>query len=674
MRFDVEGGGYAFPQRTLDYLDHGATEGNRNDALFDAAGQFRDARKSLQEASDALIPRGTADGLSRTECVRTIKSAYNHSPREPIGNGRDGVDLRWHGDSRAQAQPPVYRRIHVEPEPLPPALDEGGKAAITYLETFEPEAFVAIGYRYEKIDEEGKIALPITQGQVRTVESWIADIKVRGMDQVFPYVDGVFVRVNPMKDADGKADKDVACRKDILVEADEGSLEEQLAAIKKIGLPIRAMVCSGDRSVNAIVTIDAPDEDSYRERYQVVREFCEQSLGLKLDPKNKNPSRYTRLPGVKRILRDHRTNEKLLYPDDSPIVVEQTLLAVNLPGKPWDDWVKCLPIETPEDPEKEFIDALAQKYEAALHTSEQLETLEIPKRRFLLGNWMREGDLGFVFGERGAGKTFLVDALVTYLSAGKALAEWAVPEPVSVLLVDGEMPLDAHRDRIKGMQPGNPLLHVLHHESLFDMTGLAMNLTDPRQQKAITALCVKLSKKLLVLDNLSCLFSGMKENDADAWELVLNWLLDLRRRKIAVLIVHHASRSGTMRGTSKREDAAFWIIRVEEAKNRPEEETGAKFQTIFEKQRNSPLREWTMEWTFQTEADGQVSIGCVEIAFSGKVLQLIQDGLHSATDIADELKSTKGTISKTAQKLKNQNLIEIDGRGQYRPRGFMKKT
>jgi hypothetical protein len=93
-----------------------------------------------------------------------------------------------------------------------------------------------------------------------------------------------------------------------------------------------------------------------------------------------------------------------------------------------------------------------------------------------------------------------------------------------------------------------------------------------------------------------------------------------------------------MRGTTKREDAAFWIIRVEEVKNRPEEETGARFQTIFEKQRNSQIREWTMEWTFQTQADGQISIGCTEIAFSRKVLQLIQDGLRSATDIAEELK------------------------------------
>jgi hypothetical protein len=51
----------------------------------------------------------------------------------------------------------------------------------------------------------------------------------------------------------------------------------------------------------------------------------------------------------------------------------------------------------------------------------------------------------------------------------------------------------------------------------------------------------------------------MRENEADSWELVNNWLLDLRRRKIAVVIIHHAGRSGEMRGTSKREDNVFLI-------------------------------------------------------------------------------------------------------------------
>jgi len=47
------------------------------------------------------------------------------------------------------------------------------------------------------------------------------------------------------------------------------------------------------------------------------------------------------------------------------------------------------------------------------------------------------------------------------------------------------------------------------------------------------ALCVEKAIKVLIIDNLSCLVSGVKENDADAWEILLAWLLDLRRRRTA---------------------------------------------------------------------------------------------------------------------------------------------
>jgi AAA domain-containing protein len=268
--------------------------------------------------------------------------------------------------------------------------------------------------------------------------------------------------------------------------------------------------------------------------------------------------------------------------------------------------------------DQELFEELLTKYSAAICTSQELESLDIPPRQFLMGKWMREGDLGFVFGERGSGKTWFIGAIATHLSAGRDLRDWSVGEAIDVLLIDGEMPLDAARDRLKGMSPNNSRLHVLHHEKLFDQAGLAINLTNERLQRVITEICISKGIKLLVIDNLSCLFSGIKENDADEWEKVLNWLLDLRRRRIAVLIVHHASRTGTMRGTSKREDAAFWVIRVDEVKDREEQEKGARFETTFVKQRNSDSREWTREWTFRTEPGGEVSIGCKEISFDEK--------------------------------------------------------
>jgi AAA domain len=323
-----------------------------------------------------------------------------------------------------------------------------------------------------------------------------------------------------------------------------------------------------------------------------------------------------------------------------------------------------------EDPDQLF-NELFQKYAGAVRTSEELEKIEIPSRKKLMGEWLYEGDLGFVYGERGSGKTWFVDAIASYLSTGTGLHGWDAPEAANVLLIDGEMPIDSARSRLKGMRQGNPRLHVLHHEMLFNVCGLAMNLTNERVQRVLTAICIEKQIKLLILDNLSCLFSGIKENDADEWEKVLNWLLDLRRRHVAVLIVHHAGVSGRMRGTTRREDAAFWVIQVDEVKDRQEHEKGACFQTIFTKQRNSDSREWTREWSFKTEPNGQISIGCKEISFDEKVFQLIQSGLTSATDIANELGVHKSTVCRSAQRLITDNIIEMQGKC-YRPRGFMK--
>jgi AAA domain-containing protein len=327
--------------------------------------------------------------------------------------------------------------------------------------------------------------------------------------------------------------------------------------------------------------------------------------------------------------------------------------------------------EAAQEEEKLFSELL-ERYEIAVCTSLELETIPITPRKSIMGEWMKEGDTGFVYGERGSGKTWFIDAIAVHASTGQELEGWSVTEPAEVLLIDGEMPVDVFRDRIAGMSRANKRLHTLHHEILFDRTGLVMNLTNERTQRIITKLCIKKKIKLLILDNLSCLFSALRENEADEWEKVLNWLLDLRRRRIAFLIVHHASRTGTMRGTSKREDSAFWVIRVDEVKGRPPNEKGARFQTTFTKQRNSASPEWTREWTFQTQSEGQISIGCTELSFDSKVLQLIQDGLTRASDIADELGVVRSTVSKTAKRLEAAKLIEIKKR-QYLPRGFMNK-
>ncbi len=136
---------------------------------------------------------------------------------------------------------------------------------------------------------------------------------------------------------------------------------------------------------------------------------------------------------------------------------------------------------------------------------------------------------------------------------------------------------------------------VQRTEALFHLTGKVLNLADRATQDALTARMLADGASVVILDNLSCLFSGVKENEADAWEGVLPWLLTLRRNRIAVIIVAHAGRNKEMRGTSRREDAAFWVIRLDEIEGDARE--GARFLSRFTKDRkaraSSPRRDGT---------------------------------------------------------------------------------
>jgi AAA domain len=319
--------------------------------------------------------------------------------------------------------------------------------------------------------------------------------------------------------------------------------------------------------------------------------------------------------------------------------------------------------------EEELFQKLADEYSKSVVTSARLGDLTIQPRKQIIGDWMREGDLGFVYGFRGSGKTWFVDFLASGVSSGKApIDTWEFHSAENVLLVDGEMPYDDFKERLQAFGV-NEMLHALHHDVIFQQNGKSLNLTNPIMQRVITHICDAKAIKLLILDNLSCLFNGMKENDNDAWEAVLGWLLELRRKRIAVLIVHHAGVNGRMRGATRREDAAFWVIKVEEIRKHSHDEVGARFSTDFEKHRNSSTRELSREWSFLMEGE-TLTIGCHDISFDGKVLRLIEDGLTTCTDISEELCVSKGTVSKAAQRLINEKLIEKSGRG-YRLRGLM---
>ncbi len=297
-----------------------------------------------------------------------------------------------------------------------------------------------------------------------------------------------------------------------------------------------------------------------------------------------------------------------------------------------------------------------------------LESMEIPVRESIVGTWWREGGQGFIFGPRGLGKTWLSVHLARCIAEGRDCGPWGITKSRRVLYVDGEMALDALRERDRALRhnPDAPFL-VLSHEQHFRLTGRGLNLADPDAQAALLAACEEHRAEVVFLDNLSCLFSGMRENDADDWEAVLPWLLTLRRKGIAVCIIHHSGRNGAnMRGTSKREDASFWVMRLDPP-SVADESVGARFIGRFTKNREGEETEagpW--QWTFQT-TNGVTRVHHVRMDNLDSFVQLVNDGIDSCKDIAEEMGVSKGAVSKWAKKAETLGRIRIDPNKRYLP-------
>lgn len=304
-------------------------------------------------------------------------------------------------------------------------------------------------------------------------------------------------------------------------------------------------------------------------------------------------------------------------------------------------------------------------FDKATSPADGLSQLAVPHREPIVGGWFKQGDLGFIYGKRGLGKTWLAMLLARKCVEGGSVADWNVHKPRRVLYVDGEMPLDGIRERDAALSaaPADEMFY-LQHEALFHLTGKVLNFTIPAAQAAILEKCQRDGIEILFLDNLSSLFTGIKENDADAWERVLPWLLDLRRSRIAVVFIAHAGRNGFMRGTSRREDAAFWIIHLSEAQDAGEVQTGAKFVARFEKNRNATESDCPpLEWHFHLlEGEAMARVSWKKLSTLEVFREWVGSGLTKASEIAEEMQISTGQVSKLAKKGITAGWLRKDGR------------
>jgi hypothetical protein len=271
------------PRSVRIYLSTSIEEGARNHELLHASCQMRDEGFSLDETLRILTGKAIADGLSEEESVKTIESAFSRLAREAPQKP---------SEASRKAAAPVHQPAAVKlPEPIP-----DGLAALLKM-AFWPDEYVAIGPGEFK---DGRVQCP--PGTTYLVSRLLERLAKEPIDQIYPYSlhpDGLYLRINPMVKG-GMSDKDVTSYRHLLVEFDHGEKQVQYAALLESGLPLSAIIDSGGASIHGWVRVKASDLKDYKRRAELVYRHMGK---YGVDPSNRNPSRYSRIPGITRICR-----------------------------------------------------------------------------------------------------------------------------------------------------------------------------------------------------------------------------------------------------------------------------------------------------------------------------------------------------------------------------------
>lgn len=359
---------------------------------------------------------GTVTGATLTQMARDL--GVDPFPAS------DGF-MDWGDEITSDGVEPVQKTIR------PPRPDKSRKDVfqiIDYLEAvFHPEDHINV-ITSSFVDEEGK-RKPIGTGLMTiTVEEYCDSLR-KGADSPDYFEDtfgaynheaGVWVRINPIsgrleEGQKGVSDRNITRYENALIECDQYTPDEQIRLIKELGLPYRALVYSGGKSVHAIVKVDGQSLADYQEKVSWLFAYCTAN-GLPVDTQNKNPSRMSRLPGV-----DRGTQK-------------QTLLETAKPVK-FDDFRKLA--QAKEDAKDLVIESFA---DVADHLPELAPEL--------IHGVLRKGHKMLISGPSKAGKSFALIGLAAAMAEGKEWLGYKV-EQGKVLYINLEIDSRSFKHRIK---------------------------------------------------------------------------------------------------------------------------------------------------------------------------------------------------------------------------------
>jgi len=351
----------------------------------------------------------------------------------------------------------------------------------------------------------------MTSGSFLPIEDWIA--RFDDPESILfrsDRTDGVFVRINPFRPSlYSGSDNDVSAYRHVLVEFDDKPKAEQEQLLRSSGLPISVLIDSGGKSIHAWVRVDAPS----RKEWDARRDLIYSSIPG-VDPKNKNPSRFSRLPGA------WRGDQK------------QKLLANNLGANSWEEWLTDR--ETDED-------------QSTIVTVKDLINFDPDKDPDnLIGKrWLTRGSSMIISGGTGIGKSSMIMQIVIRWALGKDFFGITPVRPLRIGIVQAENDkgdlAEAFRGVVKGLNMGVSDIAILQ-ENLHFRTE-AVRTGDPFLAYA-KRFITRSKLDVIIGDPLFSYFGGDLSDQGEVSVFLRNKLQPiLHQTKVAWIWMHHISKT-----------------------------------------------------------------------------------------------------------------------------------
>lgn len=265
------------------FLPEKVCEGSRNKTIFGYGIRLKKQGASAVEIKGMLREansRRCSPPMDGEEVERIIRNVLSYHSKSPIGTGRKQPD----------------RPVKVNESTSPTE-----QAALQLEALFSTEDFIVFITEFSK-GKDGKL-IPNGKPVTHPAYSVIKQLRsARSMDEVFPGYNkeaGILFYINPMV-RDGRKNQDVKAYRSALIEYDNIPKGQQLEYLLGSGLPILSITDSGNKSVHAIVRVDAKDSEEYRKLVVQTHDALEKKYGVPCDTANKNPARMSRLAGAKR--------------------------------------------------------------------------------------------------------------------------------------------------------------------------------------------------------------------------------------------------------------------------------------------------------------------------------------------------------------------------------------